>query len=109
MSSVRRRRRELALLKTIGFNRRQLGATVAWQATILATVGLVLGIPAGLLAGRAVWRLVADGLGVSTTTTVPVPALILTALGAFVLVNLIAFFPARAAARTPPAIALRSE
>ena len=51
VSSVRRRRRELALLKTIGFDRRQVGATVAWQATTLASVGLVIGIPVGLVVG----------------------------------------------------------
>jgi ABC-type antimicrobial peptide transport system permease subunit len=38
-----------------------------------------------------------------------VPALLLTAAGAFVAVSLIAFFPARAAARTRPAVALRAE
>ena len=31
-ASVRRRRRDLALLKTLGFIRRQLLATVAWQS-----------------------------------------------------------------------------
>jgi hypothetical protein len=109
VTSVRRRRRELALLKTIGFNRRQVRATVAWQATTLATVGLVVGIPVGIAVGRAVWRLVAEGLGVLTVTIVPTLAVTLTALGALALVNLIAFVPARTAARTRPAVALRSE
>jgi hypothetical protein len=109
VTSVRRRRRELALLKTIGFGRRQVGATVAWQATTIAAVGLVVGIPAGLVVGRAVWRQVADGLGVSTGATMPTLMLILTVFAALVLVNLVAFFPARNAARTRPAVALRSE
>jgi predicted lysophospholipase L1 biosynthesis ABC-type transport system permease subunit len=109
VTSVRRRRRELALLKTIGFGRRQVGATVAWQATTLAAVGLVVGIPVGLVVGRAVWRLVADGLGVATGATMPTLMLILTVVAALALVNLVAFFPARAAARTRPADALRSE
>jgi ABC-type lipoprotein release transport system permease subunit len=39
----------------------------------------------------------------------PVFAAVLTAVGALVLVNVIAFFPARTAARTRPAVALRSE
>ena len=109
VTSVRRRRREIALLKTIGFGRRQVSAMVAWQATTLAVVGLVVGIPIGILVGRAVWRLVADGLGVSTAATLPALWLALTAVAALALVNLIAFFPAHAAARTPPAVALRSE
>ena len=109
VTSVRRRRRELALLKTIGFGRRQVGATVVWQATTLAFVGLAVGIPIGLLLGRSVWQLVADSLGVETVSTIPTLGLIATVVGAFALVNLIAFFPGRSAARTCPAVALREE
>ena len=118
VTSVRRRRRELALLKTIGFSRRQVSATVAWQATTLAFAGLGVGIPIGLLLGRSVWQFVADGvwwsapgggLGIEAVSTVPTLGLIATIVGALVLVNLVAFFPARAAARTRPAVALRSE
>ena len=82
VTGVRRRRHDLALLKTLGFNRSQVRATVAWQATTLATVGLVVGIPAGLIVGRIVWGLVADGLGVATTVAIPTLALLLTVLGA---------------------------
>jgi len=109
VTAVRRRRRELALLKAIGFDRRQVRATVGWQATTLAVVGLVIGIPIGLIVGRLVWSLVAGGLGVSTASTTPTLALLLVIPGVLALVNLIAFFPARAAARTRPAVALRSE
>jgi ABC-type antimicrobial peptide transport system permease subunit len=44
-ASVRGRRRDLALLKTLGFTRRQLVATVASQATIAALVGVIIGVP----------------------------------------------------------------
>jgi hypothetical protein len=109
VTSVRRRRREIALLKTIGFGRWQVSATVAWQATTLAVVGLVIGIPIGFLIGREVWGRVADGLGVATVATMPTIALVLTGVCAIALVNLIAFFPGRSAARTRPAVALREE
>ena len=109
VTAVRRRRRDLALLKTLGFNRRQVAATVAWQATTLATVGLIIGIPAGLALGSIVWRPVANNVGVSTTATIPTLALLLTIPAVLVLVNLIAYFPAHAAARTRPAVALRTE
>jgi predicted lysophospholipase L1 biosynthesis ABC-type transport system permease subunit len=109
VTSVRRRRRDLALLKTLGSNRRQIRAAVAWQATTLAIVGLVVGIPAGLIIGNLVWRRVANGLGVTTSAAIPTLALILIVPCALALTNLIAFFPARAAARTRPAVALRSE
>jgi ABC-type lipoprotein release transport system permease subunit len=44
MASVRRRRREFALLKTLGFTQRQLAATVAWQSSVPAIVGLIFGV-----------------------------------------------------------------
>ena len=101
--------RELAVLKTLGFDRRQVRATVVWQATTLATVGLVLGIPMGVLVGALVWRQVASGLGVVTTAPLPVLALIAIVPCVLVAVNVIAFLPARGAARTRPAVALRAE
>ena len=71
VTAVRRRRPELALLKVLGFDRRQVRATVAWQATTLGAVGLIIGIPAGIIIGRVVWQLVANGLGVSTEVITP--------------------------------------
>ncbi len=109
VTAVRRRKRELALLKTIGFRRRQVRAVIAWYATMLAAVGLVVGIPVGVLVGRLTWRLLADGLGVSTTAWVSIVAPVLTAVAAITLVNLIGLLPAHAAANTRPAAALRAE
>jgi ABC-type lipoprotein release transport system permease subunit len=109
LAGAQRRRRELALLKTLGFDRRQVRATVACQAMTLATVGLIVGIPAGLLIGSLVWRFVANGLGISTAAFVPALGFVLTVPAALAVVNLIGFFPGRAAARTRPAVALASE
>jgi hypothetical protein len=109
VSSLRRRRRELAVLKTLGFTRRQVRATVAWQASTVAAVGLVIGIPLGLLVGTYVWRRVADELGVSSDPVWPFLGIVLVAAGALAAVNLIATVPARRAARTRPAVVLRSE
>jgi ABC-type antimicrobial peptide transport system permease subunit len=109
ITAVRRRRRELALLKTLGFTRRQVHATIAWQATTLATVGIALGIPGGLLLGTYVWHRVADNLGVTTTATVSTLAILLTIPIALALINLLAYLPGRAAAHTRPAVALRTE
>ena len=109
VTSVRRRRRDFAVLKTLGFDRRQVRATVAWQATTLVTVGLAVGIPLGVVVGRLVWGRVADGLGISTTGALPAIALLLLLPAALFLANLIAALPARAAARARPAVVLRSE
>ncbi|MEO8696417.1 MAG: FtsX-like permease family protein, partial [Acidimicrobiales bacterium] len=109
ITSVRRRRRELAILKTLGFSRRQVRATVAWQATALATIGVIGGIPVGLLIGVQVWQRVAHSLGVESVLRVPTLLVLAQIPIALVLVNLVAFFPARSAARTLPSEALRSE
>ena len=70
---------------------------------------MLIGIPGGVIVGRTLWALVAHGLGVTVSTDIPVLALILVVPIALALANLIAFFPARAAGRTRPGIALRSE
>ena len=109
VTAVRRRRRELALLKTLGFERRQVRTTIAWQATTIATIALLIGLPTGLIAGREVWRLIANNLGVTNTATIPALAFALLVPATIALVNLVAFLPARTAAHTRPAITLRSE
>jgi hypothetical protein len=109
LASVRRRRRELALLKAIGMTRRQVRATVSWQTSIVLVITAVVGIPLGLAAGRWAWNAFAGSLGVAPVTVVPVSALV---LGFGVLLaagNLLALVPAAAAARTPPGITLRAE
>jgi putative ABC transport system permease protein len=107
--AVRRRRRYLAILKTLGFDRRQLLATVAWQATTLTAIGLLIGLPVGDAVGRWAWNLFADQLGVVPVAMTPVPLLMLLIPGAILLANLFAIVPARLAAGTRPALALRAE
>ncbi len=55
-SARRRRRRDLAVLRTIGFTRRQVRATVAWQAVTLTVVALVIGIAVSALPGEVAAR-----------------------------------------------------
>ncbi len=49
---VQRRRREIAILKTIGFVRRQVLSLVAWQSGTFAFLSLLIGIPLGIVVGR---------------------------------------------------------
>jgi hypothetical protein len=109
VASVRRRRRDLALLKTLGFTRGQLAGTVAWQSTVVAVVGLVIGVPLGVAAGRWLWILFARGLSAVPDPVVPAASIALTAVAALVLANLVAAVPGRQAARTPAALLLRAE
>jgi len=108
-TAIRRRRAELAILKTLGFLRRQVRATVAWQATTLGVIALVLGLPLGVAAGRWVWALFADQAGVPFEPVVHLFSLALVIPGALLVANGVALLPARAAARTQAAVALRTE
>ena len=71
LTSVRRRRRDLALLKSLGFTRRQLAATVAWQSSVAVALGVVVGVPLGIVIGRALWDRFATALHVVPEPTVP--------------------------------------
>jgi FtsX-like permease family len=109
LSLVRRRRHELALLKTIGMTRRQIRAVIAWQTTLTLLIAVVIGGPLGVVGGRLAWRAFAGSLGVVPIVEVPLAVLI---LGLAVLVlagDLLAMLPAALAARTRPAAELRTE
>ncbi|MGA2304958.1 MAG: FtsX-like permease family protein [Acidimicrobiales bacterium] len=109
VASVRRRRREFALLKALGFTQRQLAATVAWQSSVSAAVGVIFGVPLGIALGRWLWTLFARGISAVPEPSVPVLTVVLVALGALTFANLVATFPGRIAARTPTALLLRAE
>jgi predicted lysophospholipase L1 biosynthesis ABC-type transport system permease subunit len=109
VASVRRRRRDFALLKTLGFTRRQIAAAVAWQSTVIVAVGLAIGVPLGMAGGRWLWLLFAHQLSAVPEPVIPVVPVALAALAALVLANLIAALPGRTAARTPAAAVLRTE
>jgi ABC-type lipoprotein release transport system permease subunit len=108
-ASVRRRRRDLALLRALGFTPRQLRAAVAWQATVAAVIGVVMGLPVGIVAGRVLWTQFAHNLDAVPDPTIPVLSMILVALDALVFANLVAALPGRDAARTSTAVLLRTD
>jgi ABC-type antimicrobial peptide transport system permease subunit len=107
--SVTRRRKETGLLKVIGFVRNQIAAAVCCQASTVALVGLVVGVPLGVVAGRLVWRTFATNFGVVPVPVVqpwPLAALALAVLAA---ANLLAVGPALLATRSRPGELLRAE
>ncbi len=109
VASVRRRRRDLALLKTLGFVRGQLLATVTWQASVAAVVGIAVGVPLGIVGGRWLWTLFAKEIYAVPYPTVPAGLIAVVAVGALVLANVVAIVPGLVAARTPPSLLLRAE
>lgn len=107
--TLRQRRRDLALLRTLGFDSRQLRATLAAQATTLVLPAALLGAVLGAVVARLAWRATAQGMGAPEVHVVPVLAAVCAVLGAAVLANLVAAIPGRLAARAHPASALRTE
>jgi ABC-type lipoprotein release transport system permease subunit len=107
--SVSRRRRETALLKALGFVNGQVAATVAWQATTVAIVGIVIGVPLGILIGRAMWSAFASNLGFVPVSIVQGWLLAALIAGVLVAANLLAALPALAARRSQAGRLLRTQ
>ena len=105
--SVSRRRREMGLLKVLGFVNGQIVSTVSWQATTLAGVGVVIGVPLGLVVGRTVWNAFANNLGVIPETVLPLLLVAAITVGVLVGANLIAIAPAWVATRSKASDLLR--
>jgi ABC-type lipoprotein release transport system permease subunit len=95
--SVRRRRADLSVLRALGFTPRQLGATVSWHATTTVVLGLIVGVPVGVLIGRVLWVEFAHQLNVVARPDLPLVAVLGIALGAILVGNVVAVLPSRAA------------
>jgi ABC-type antimicrobial peptide transport system permease subunit len=108
-TAVRRRRRDLAVLRALGVTRWESRAIVLIQGTVLAIVGLALGVPLGLALGRTLWRSVADTTPVEYLPPVAVWALVLVGPVAIVAANLLAAWPSQRAASMRVAQVLRTE
>lgn len=106
---VRRRRHDLAVLRALGMSRRQCRGAIVTQATVLASVGLLFGIPLGIALGRTVWRLVAENTPLVYQPPATALTLLLVIVTALALANLLAALPSRRAVRLPVNQILRAE
>jgi putative ABC transport system permease protein len=108
-TTLRRRRRDLAVLRALGFLRHQLGATVLAFATTTVVLAVAVGTPLGIGIGRWAWQRIADSLGSPAPPVVPVPIVLAVAAALLLVAAAVAAAPARSAAATEPALVLRSE
>jgi hypothetical protein len=109
VASARRRRRDLAVLQTLGLTRRQLRSIIAWQTLTLLLVGLAVGVPLGVVTGRWAWTAFASSLGVVPVTVIPVTPLV---VGLVVLVfagTLMTSIPRSSSSGISTASSLRAE
>jgi hypothetical protein len=109
LTGVRRRRRDLAVLKTLGLSRGQVLRLVAWQAGAFGGVALLAGLPLGTLAGRQAWAAFAGAAGIAPSPDTPVALILLTIPVTLLIAILIALWPGWRAARLRPAAVLRTE
>ncbi len=109
VTSVRRRRRDFAVMKVMGFAQADIRRAVAWQASTLGVVAVAIGLPLGVIAGRVAWRYFAMHLGVVPFAVTPTLWVLLILPATLVLANVIAVRPARGASRTAAARILREE
>jgi putative ABC transport system permease protein len=109
MDSARRRRRDFAILRTLGLLRGQLIAITAWQAAAMTGLALLVGLPLGVAGGHWAWGLFAGEAGLSTGAITPLPLLLLTAPVAIIAAIAVTLPSGRRCARLNPAAVLRSE
>ena len=109
VTTVRRRRADLAILRAIGFTKRNSRVAIAWQATLLAIAGLVIGVPLGMLAGRLAWKQLANSFPLVYAPPLAILSILLIVPIALIIANVLAAGPAHAATRIRPANVLRAE
>jgi hypothetical protein len=100
---VRRRRRDLAILRSFGASPRWLSGVVHWQATLVTGLVLVVAVPIGGVLGRSLFRAFVDHVGVRPDVVVPFGWLAATIIGLLGAANLVAAVPARRGSRISPA------
>jgi ABC-type antimicrobial peptide transport system permease subunit len=108
-TAVRRRRRDLALLEVLGASRRSLRSVGVFQALTVAVIALIVGVPLGVVMGRAAWSALADAYGTVAEPVVPLVALAVTATVVVAMALLAGWLPAARALRHRPADILRTE
>jgi putative ABC transport system permease protein len=109
--NIRERRRDFAILKTVGFTPGQVAQAVFWGSSALAVFAVAAGLPLGLVATRVMFDVLSSAAGIGTGIGVMPGALWLAPLvpGAIVLAALATVVPARRAADVEVAEVLRYE
>ena len=108
-ASTHRRQRELAIMKALGFTRRQVRAVIVWQTSTILVIAATFGLALGSVAGHWVWTSFAMSIGVVPITVIPFAAMVVGLLILLVAANAMSALPAELAARAPTSTTLRAE
>jgi ABC-type antimicrobial peptide transport system permease subunit len=108
-TTLRRRRRELATLRTLGLTPGQVSRCIAWQSLSLTGVALAIGIPVGVFAGARIWAAATRSIGIATDPNLPILAIAMVSLAACVIAIGASFPVGWRAAHLHPAEVLHAE
>lgn len=108
-TTARRRDQEFAVLRALGVTHRFSRWVLGTQGTVVAVVGLLVGLPLGIAAGRVTWRLIAERVPLQEIPPFAALAVIVVVPVAVLVANLAALWPGRRLARQLPATALHAE
>jgi ABC-type lipoprotein release transport system permease subunit len=109
LTTTRRRRHDLATLRSLGLTPRQAQGCLVWQALTIAAAAVVIGVPLGVLAGSRVWQAATRSLGTATDPARALVMLGMVAAGALLVAAAIAAPAGWRATRARPASALHTE
>jgi hypothetical protein len=109
ITSSGRQRREYAVVRSIGFRRRQVVGAFLWQAVITLVLAAIVAVPIGLGIGRVAWSLTSRNIGLLDAYRLPLPELALGFGVALVISAGVALVAAARPARSTIAAGLRAE
>lgn len=101
--SVERRTKELGIRMALGAQRKDMISLVLRETMTLLVIGIAIGIPVAIAAGRLISSLL-FGIGIADPVTIGIAALAM-----FVIALAAGYLPARRATKIDPMIALRYE
>jgi putative ABC transport system permease protein len=109
VSSVRDGQNELAVLKALGFVRRQVYEIVTWQAMTHGVLAIAIGVPVGVVLGRWGWLGLARALEAAAEPVSPGGVLVVGIALTLLAVLVVAALPGLLAAAVRPSPTLRAE
>ena len=109
VTMLARNRTTLAVLAALGFTRGQRRGVALFASTALVFLGVVIGIPIGLVLSERIWRAVSNGIDLPSAAAVPWATLVVASLGALATAAIVALVASRGAARMTPSEQLRVE
>ena len=107
--SVSSHRRDVAILRVLGFTARQSWTSVTTEAVLVTLAACAIGVPLGVLIARVAWGPIAASLVVVPRPMTPVfllASMCMTLLAVALIASLV---PAARAVRSRPAVILRTE